>query len=92
MSYCIYRINKPQGDLTMLEFIKKIFGGKVEEAAAPAPYKVEEPKATSVVEKASETMVKSVAKAPVKQAPKKQAAPKKPAGAKKSPRNPKSKA
>jgi hypothetical protein len=92
MSYCIYRINKPQGDLTMLEFIKKIFGGKVEEAAAPAPYKVEEPKATSVVEKASETMVKSVAKAPVKQAPKKQVAPKKPAGAKKSPRKPKSKA
>jgi hypothetical protein len=92
MSYCIYRINKPQGDLTMLEFIKKMFGGKVEEAAAPAPYKVEEPKATSVVEQASETMVKSVAKAPAKQAPKKQVAPKKPAGAKKSPRKPKSKA
>jgi len=77
----------------MLEFIKKIFGGKVEEAAvAPAPYKVEEPKATSVVEQASETMVKSVAKAPAKQAPKKQAAPKKPAGAKKGPYKPKSKA
>lgn len=81
----------------MLEFIKKIFGGKVEEAATPAPYKVEEPKATSVVEQASETMVKSVAKAPAKQAPakqapKKQAAPKKPAGAKKAPHKPKSKA
>jgi hypothetical protein len=76
----------------MLEFIKKIFGGKVEEAAAPAPYKVEEPKATSVVEQASETMVKSVAKAPAKQAPKNQGAPKKPAGAKKAPHKPKSKA
>ena len=77
----------------MLGFIKKIFGGKVEEASvAPAPYKVEEPKATSVVEQASETMVKSVAKAPAKQAPKKQAAPKKPAGAKKGPYKPKSKA
>ena len=82
----------------MLEFIKKIFGGKVEEVAvAPAPYKVEEPKAASVVEQASETMVKSVAKAPAKQAPKKQApkkqaAPKKPAGVKKGPRKPKSKA
>jgi SepF-like predicted cell division protein (DUF552 family) len=76
----------------MLGFIKKLFGGKVEEAAAPAPYKVEEPKATSVAEQASETMVKSVAKAPVKQAPKKQAAPKNPAGAKKAPRKPKSKA
>jgi hypothetical protein len=75
----------------MLGFIKKLFGGK-EEAAAPAPYKVEEPKATSVVEQASETMVKSVAKAPAKQAPKKQGAPKKPAGAKKGPRKPKSKA
>jgi hypothetical protein len=76
----------------MLEFIKKIFGGKVEEAVAPAPYKVEEPKATSVVEQASEIMVKSVANAPAKQAPKKQAAPKKPAGAKNGPRKPKSKA
>jgi hypothetical protein len=79
----------------MLGFIKKIFGGKVEEAAAPVPYKVEAPeapKSTSVVEQASETMVKSVAKAPAKQAPKKQAAPKKPAGAKKGPRKPKSKA
>ena len=79
----------------MLGFIKKLFGGKVEEAAAPVPYKVEAPeapKATSVVEQASETMVKSVAKAPAKQAPKKQAAPKKPAGAKKGPRKPKSKA
>jgi hypothetical protein len=76
----------------MLEFIKKIFGGKVEEAVAPAPYKVEEPKATSVVEQASEIMVKSVANAPAKQAPKKQTAPKKPAGAKKSPHKPKSKA
>ena len=81
----------------MLGFIKKLFGGK-EEIAAPAPYKVEEPKTASVVEQASETMVKSVAKAPVKQAPKKQAAPakqgapKKPAGAKKGPRKPKSKA
>jgi hypothetical protein len=92
MSYCIYRINKPQGDLTMLEFIKKIFAGKVEETAATAPYKVEESKATSVVEQASETMIKSVAKTPVKQAPKKQVAPKKPAGAKKAPRKPKSKA
>jgi len=79
----------------MLGFIKKLFGSKVEEAAAPVPYKVEEPeapKATSVVEQASEIMVKSVAKAPAKQAPKKQAAPKKPAGAKKGPRKPKSKA
>jgi hypothetical protein len=84
----------------MLGFIKKLFGGKVEEAAAPVPYKVEAPeapKATSVVEQASETMVKSVAKAPAKQAPKKQApkkqaAPKKPAGAKKGPYKPKSKA
>ena len=76
----------------MLGFIKKLFGGKVEEAAAPAPYKVEEPKATSVVEQASEAVIKSVAKAPAKQAPKKQTAPKKPAGVKKSPRKPKSKA
>jgi hypothetical protein len=81
----------------MLGFIKKLFGGKVEEAAAPVPYKVEAPKATSVVEQASETMVKSVAKAPAKQAtkkqaPKKQGAPKKPAGAKKAPHKPKSKA
>jgi hypothetical protein len=75
----------------MLGFIKKLFGGK-EEVAAPAPYKVEEAKATPVVEKAAEAMVKSVAKAPAKQAPKKQGAPKKPAGAKKGPRKPKSKA
>ena len=76
----------------MLGFIKKIFGGKVEEAAAPAPYKVEEPKATPVAEKAAEAVIKSVAKTPAKQAPKKQVAPKKPAGAKKGPRKPKSKA
>jgi hypothetical protein len=76
----------------MLGFIKKLFGGKVEEAVAPAPYKVEAPKAISVAEKAAEAVVKSVAKAPAKQAPKKQGAPKKPAGAKKAPRKPKSKA
>jgi hypothetical protein len=74
----------------MLGFIKKLFGGNVEEAA-PAPYKVEAPKETSVSEKAAEAVVKSVAKTPAKQAPKKQGAAKKPAGAKKSPRKPKSK-
>jgi len=75
----------------MLGFIKKLFGGNVEEAA-PVPYKVEAPKATPVAEKAAEAVVKSVAKAPAKQALKKQGAPKKPAGAKKGPRKPKSKA
>jgi hypothetical protein len=75
----------------MFGFIKKLFGGKEEAIAAPVPYKVEEPKATLVAEKAAEAVVKSVAKAPAKQAPKKQGAPKKPAGAKKGPRKPKSK-
>ena len=76
----------------MFGFIKKLFGGKVEEASAPVPYKVDAPKATPVAEKAAEAVVKSVAKAPAKQAPKKQGAPKKPAGVKKGPRKPKSKA
>lgn len=79
----------------MLGFIKKLFGGKVEEAAASVPYKVEAPEApkvTSVVEQASEAVIKSVAKAPAKKTPKKQAESKKSAGVKKSPRKPKSKA
>jgi hypothetical protein len=72
----------------MLSFIKKIFGSTPAEATQPeaAPYKVE---TAPVASKATEAVVKSVAKPAKKTAPKKQGGAK-PTGAKKGPRKPKS--
>ncbi len=83
----------------MLGLLKKLFSGKPAETAQPeaAPYKIETveaaPAPTSVAEKATEAVVKSVA--PAKKAPaKKQQAAKKPSAEKKprAPRKPKSQA
>ena len=68
----------------MLGLLKKLFGGKTEEAPkTEAPYKVEPP--TTVAEKATEAMVESVAPAawPFPDAQKPAEAPKKKAPAKK---------
>jgi hypothetical protein len=76
----------------MIGFIKKLFGSTPAEATQPeaAPYKVETaPAPTPVAEKATEAVVKSVAKPAKKTTPKKPANAK-PAGAKKGPRKPKS--
>jgi hypothetical protein len=73
----------------MFSFIKSIFGSKPVDAANEVPYKVETPvdapavqQPTPVAEKATEVIVKSIAK------PAKKTAPKKPT-AKKGPRKPK---
>ncbi len=93
----IYRINKPQGDFTMLGLLKKIFGTKTEEKPVEVPYKVEAPvveaSPSPVVEQATEAMVESVKseKKPTKKAPAKKAAPKKEAAPKKPGRKPKAK-
>ena len=63
----------------MFGFIKKLFGGKPAEVTAEAPYKVEVPTLTEVVN--SQPVVKEEA-APVKPAPKKKPAGRKPAGPK----------
>ena len=66
----------------MIEFIKKLFGSKPAEVTQPeaVPYKVEvAPTPTPIAEKATEAVVKSVAKpAPKKPAPAKPKAPRKP--------------
>lgn len=85
-------VNNKQGDFTMFSLLKKIFGSKPAEATQPeaAPYKIEtavsvEP--TPVAEKATEAVVKSVAKPAKKTAPKKSQGPK--PASKKGPRKPK---
>ena len=90
----------------MFGLLKKIFGSKPTETTTEVPYKgevavvkEEVPPAvapvTSVAEKATEAVVKSVAPAPKKPAPKKQQFAKKPAAPKtakpKAPRKPKAK-
>ena len=68
----------------MFGFIKKLFGFKPAEATAAAPYKVEAPTVTEVVN--SQPVVKeaapAVVKAPAKKQPAKKAPAKKPAAAK----------
>lgn len=75
-------INSQQGDLPMLNALKKLFGMKSAEVTQPeaAPYKIETPvvvEPTPVVEQASQVMIESVAPAKKPRA-KKSAASKKP--------------
>jgi len=93
-------LNSQQGDLPMLNALKKLFGIKPaekQEQSAEVPYKVEAPitdyadiaiaqRSAPVAEKATEAMVESVA--PAKKAPAKKAPAKKAPAAKK-PRAPK---
>jgi len=53
----IYSINIPQGDLTMLHHIKKLFGIKPKAVEAEAPYKVE---VSTVADQATQAVVESI--------------------------------